>query len=200
MPNLQLNSLLSWHLTFLQQRTTGVAKACFALNASYKWCLSGTPVQNRIGEFFSLLRFLQVRPFASYFCKQCPCSQLQWTANKQGRCTECSHTYVSISKQPILFTLTITLGDSTISRFSTRKSSIQVSQSSRRQVYFLRQSNTRFSYGGKNDGGTQDRPAKAPSHYGPHHASTVEARAYLFHGTSAQTVSAIASHSTLLFS
>lgn len=135
MPSLQLNSLLSWHLTFLQQRTTGVAKACFALNASYKWCLSGTPVQNRIGEFFSLLRFLQVRPFASYFCKQCPCSQLQWTANKQGRCTECSHTYVSSSKQSIFLTLTITSGDSTISRFSTRKSSTQVSQSSRRQVY-----------------------------------------------------------------
>ncbi|KAJ5218271.1 DNA repair protein RAD16 [Penicillium cinerascens] len=93
----------------IKQRTTGVAKACFALNASYKWCLSGTPVQNRIGEFFSLLRFLQVRPFASYFCKQCSCSQLQWTANKQGRCTECSHTgfnHISIFNKEILNPIT----------------------------------------------------------------------------------------------
>ncbi|KAJ5122831.1 DNA repair protein RAD16 [Penicillium atrosanguineum] len=93
----------------IKQRTTGVAKACFALKASFKWCLSGTPVQNRIGEFFSLLRFLQVRPFASYFCKQCPCSQLQWTANKQGRCTECSHTgfnHISIFNKEILNPIT----------------------------------------------------------------------------------------------
>ncbi|KAI9724409.1 MAG: hypothetical protein M1812_000477 [Candelaria pacifica] len=53
----------------IKTRTTGVAKACFALKADFKWCLSGTPVQNRIGEFFSLLRFLNVKPFACYFCK-----------------------------------------------------------------------------------------------------------------------------------
>ncbi|KAJ5946215.1 DNA repair protein RAD16 [Penicillium verhagenii] len=93
----------------IKQRTTGVAKACFALQATYKWCLSGTPVQNRIGEFFSLLRFLQVRPFACYFCKQCDCSQLQWTANKQGRCTECNHTgfnHISIFNKEILNPIT----------------------------------------------------------------------------------------------
>ncbi|EPS31315.1 hypothetical protein PDE_06270 [Penicillium oxalicum 114-2] len=93
----------------IKQRTTGVAKACFALKASYKWCLSGTPVQNRIGEFFSLLRFLQVKPFACYFCKQCPCEQLQWSANKQGRCNECGHTgfnHISIFNKEILNPIT----------------------------------------------------------------------------------------------
>jgi DNA repair protein RAD16 len=55
----------------IKSRNTGVAKACFALQGDYKWCLSGTPVQNRIGEFFSLLRFLEVRPFADYFCRSC---------------------------------------------------------------------------------------------------------------------------------
>ncbi|KAJ9628536.1 DNA repair protein rad16 [Taxawa tesnikishii (nom. ined.)] len=35
----------------IKSRTTGVARACFALKGTYKWCLSGTPVQNRIGEF-----------------------------------------------------------------------------------------------------------------------------------------------------
>ncbi|KAF7713350.1 Uncharacterized protein PECH_001504 [Penicillium ucsense] len=93
----------------IKSRTTGVAKACFALKASYKWCLSGTPVQNRIGEFFSLLRFLQVKPFACYFCKQCPCEQLQWSANKQGQCNECKHTgfnHISIFNKEILNPIT----------------------------------------------------------------------------------------------
>lgn len=93
----------------IKSRTTGVAKACFALSATYKWCLSGTPVQNRIGEFFSLLRFLKIRPFAYYFCKQCPCEQLQWTSNKQGRCTECNHTgfhHISIFNKEILNPIT----------------------------------------------------------------------------------------------
>ncbi|KAK2029200.1 hypothetical protein LX32DRAFT_693438 [Colletotrichum zoysiae] len=33
---------------------------------------------SRIGEFFSPVRFLQVKPLASYFCKQCPCASLDW--------------------------------------------------------------------------------------------------------------------------
>lgn len=52
----------------IKTRTTMTAKACFALKVEYRWCLTGTPLQNRIGEFFSLIRFLNVRPFASY-CK-----------------------------------------------------------------------------------------------------------------------------------
>jgi DNA repair protein RAD16 len=75
----------------IKTRTTGVAKACFALKGKYKWCLSGTPVQNRIGEFFSLLRFLEVRPFADYFCERCKCAELHWTIDKDHKCTMCSH-------------------------------------------------------------------------------------------------------------
>lgn len=40
----------------IKTRTTMTAKACFALKVDYRWCLSGTPLQNRIGEFFSLIR------------------------------------------------------------------------------------------------------------------------------------------------
>ncbi|OOF93672.1 hypothetical protein ASPCADRAFT_209039 [Aspergillus carbonarius ITEM 5010] len=93
----------------IKQRTTSVARACFALNANYKWCLSGTPVQNRIGEFFSLLRFLQVRPFACYFCKQCQCQQLHWSQDAEKRCTECRHSgfsHVSVFNQEILNPIT----------------------------------------------------------------------------------------------
>lgn len=93
----------------IKTRTTGVAKACFALKGTYKWCLSGTPVQNRIGEFFSLLRFLEVRPFADYFCKKCPCSMLHWELGLDHRCTSCKHSgmeHVSVFNQELLNPLT----------------------------------------------------------------------------------------------
>jgi DNA repair protein RAD16 len=93
----------------IKSRTTGVAKACFALKGSYKWCLSGTPVQNRIGEFFSLLRFLEVRPFADYFCKRCPCSILHWELDDEHMCKGCKHSgieHVSVFNQELLNPLT----------------------------------------------------------------------------------------------
>ncbi|KIN03846.1 hypothetical protein OIDMADRAFT_193776 [Oidiodendron maius Zn] len=89
----------------IKQRTTGSAKACFALKADHKWCLSGTPLQNRIGEFFSLVRFLDIRPFACYFCKQCPCSALNWNMDGFGRCKTCNHSgmqHVSVFNQELL--------------------------------------------------------------------------------------------------
>ncbi|GAB7362090.1 hypothetical protein MBLNU230_g2123t1 [Neophaeotheca triangularis] len=93
----------------IKSRTTGVAKACFALSGTYKWCLSGTPVQNRIGEFFSLLRFLEVRPFADYFCKKCPCAMLHWKLNDDHMCAGCKHAgmeHVSVFNQELLNPLT----------------------------------------------------------------------------------------------
>lgn len=75
----------------IKSRNTGAAKACFALKGTYKWTLSGTPVQNRIGEFFSLLRFLGVRPFADYFCDKCPCAELHWTIDENYKCRKCNH-------------------------------------------------------------------------------------------------------------
>ena len=93
----------------IKTRTTGVARACFALNADHKWCLSGTPVQNRIGEFFSLLRFLQIRPFACYFCKACPCAELHWSQNTEKKCSHCNHSgfnHVSIFNQELLNPIT----------------------------------------------------------------------------------------------
>jgi DNA repair protein RAD16 len=93
----------------IKQRTTSVARACFALKANYKWCLSGTPVQNRIGEFFSLLRFLDVVPFACYFCKSCKCKELHWSQNQNKMCTHCNHSgfnHVSVFNQEILNPIT----------------------------------------------------------------------------------------------
>lgn len=93
----------------IKQRTTSVARACFALKADYKWCLSGTPVQNRIGEFFSLLRFLDVVPFACYFCKMCKCKELHWSQNENKMCNHCNHSgfsHVSVFNQEILNPIT----------------------------------------------------------------------------------------------
>ncbi|KAH0563005.1 hypothetical protein GP486_002425 [Trichoglossum hirsutum] len=67
---------IKWHRVILDEahsiktRNSSTSKACFALNAKHKWCLSGTPLQNRIGELFSLLKFLEIKPFAYYFCKR----------------------------------------------------------------------------------------------------------------------------------
>ena len=93
----------------IKSRTTGVAKACFALKGTYKWCLSGTPVQNRIGEFFSLLRFLEVRPFADYFCRSCACEQLHWTVDEEYMCKACNHgasEHISVFNQELLNPIT----------------------------------------------------------------------------------------------
>ncbi|OTA67856.1 hypothetical protein K449DRAFT_429963 [Hypoxylon sp. EC38] len=89
----------------IKSRQTMTAKACFALDVEYRWCLSGTPLQNRIGELFSLVRFLKITPFASYLCKTCECSHLEWLAGEGHSCTQCGHSmmqHVSIFNQEIL--------------------------------------------------------------------------------------------------
>lgn len=65
-PRVQLDEAHS-----IKERATNTAKACFELDSSYKWCLSGTPLQNRVGELYSMIRFLGGDPFAFYFCKSC---------------------------------------------------------------------------------------------------------------------------------
>ncbi|KAI0550805.1 hypothetical protein F4679DRAFT_541482 [Xylaria curta] len=89
----------------IKTRTTMTARACFALNVKYRWCLTGTPLQNRIGEFFSLIRFLEIAPYASYFCKDCPCSTLEWAMSDESKCTHCDHyamRHVSVFNQELL--------------------------------------------------------------------------------------------------
>jgi DNA repair protein RAD16 len=53
----------------IKERSTNTAKAAFELKANNRWCLSGTPLQNRVGELYSLVRFLGGDPFSYYFCK-----------------------------------------------------------------------------------------------------------------------------------
>ncbi|KAF9645233.1 hypothetical protein BDM02DRAFT_3263042 [Thelephora ganbajun] len=46
----------------IKNRSTKSAKACFELEGNHRWCLTGTPIQNKVEEFFSLVHFLRVKP------------------------------------------------------------------------------------------------------------------------------------------
>lgn len=66
------------------------------LKAKKRWGLTGTPVQNRVGDLYSLVKFLKLDPHAYYFCKKCPCKTNIWLNYKKdngvrrGFCT-CGH-------------------------------------------------------------------------------------------------------------
>ena len=40
--------------------STAVSKACCALQGTHRWCVTGTPMQNAVLDFFGLLKFLRV--------------------------------------------------------------------------------------------------------------------------------------------
>ncbi|EMD37109.1 hypothetical protein CERSUDRAFT_155596 [Gelatoporia subvermispora B] len=50
----------------IKNRSTKSAQACFKLDGNYRWCLTGTPMQNNVEELFSLLHFLRVRPLNNW--------------------------------------------------------------------------------------------------------------------------------------
>ncbi|KAF9009274.1 hypothetical protein BDZ89DRAFT_1229328 [Hymenopellis radicata] len=50
----------------IKNRSTKAAEACFGLEARFKWCLTGTPMQNDVLELFSLFKFLHVKPFCEF--------------------------------------------------------------------------------------------------------------------------------------
>ncbi|KAM4062860.1 putative ATP-dependent helicase [Hirsutella rhossiliensis] len=47
----------------VKNRNAKATKACYALRSEYRWCLSGTPMQNNLDELQSLVRFLRIRPY-----------------------------------------------------------------------------------------------------------------------------------------
>ncbi|KAJ7669423.1 SNF2 family N-terminal domain-containing protein [Mycena polygramma] len=46
----------------IKNRKTKTAEACWDLRAKYRWCLTATPMQNNVEEFFPLLKFLRIKP------------------------------------------------------------------------------------------------------------------------------------------
>ncbi|POR32878.1 Putative ATP-dependent helicase [Tolypocladium paradoxum] len=47
----------------IKNRNAKSTKACYALRSEYRWCLSGTPMQNNLDELQSLVRFLRIKPY-----------------------------------------------------------------------------------------------------------------------------------------
>lgn len=79
----------------IKGRTNSTAQAAFALHARTRWCLSGTPLQNRVGEMYSLVRFLRFYPYAHYICskKGCKCVSLHYKFDAEtSKCESCGHT------------------------------------------------------------------------------------------------------------
>ncbi|KAG0417546.1 DNA repair protein RAD16, partial [Dictyocoela roeselum] len=50
-----------------------------------RWALTGTPVQNRVGDLYALVKFLKLEPHSYYFCKRCECMTRKWLENSQRR-------------------------------------------------------------------------------------------------------------------
>ncbi|EGZ04828.1 hypothetical protein PHYSODRAFT_566639 [Phytophthora sojae] len=78
---------------YIKDRNCNTACGVFELKSTYKWCLSGTPLQNRIGELFSLVRFLQVKKYAYYHCNVCDCQMLDYNFPDK-KCAQCTHSAI----------------------------------------------------------------------------------------------------------
>jgi len=50
---------------YIKGRNTRIAKKACHLQASHRWCITGTPMQNSVEEIYPLLRFLRLDPFST---------------------------------------------------------------------------------------------------------------------------------------
>jgi SNF2 family DNA or RNA helicase len=47
----------------IKNKNTGAAKAACNLKSTYRHCLTGTPMMNNVGELYSLIHFLRIKPY-----------------------------------------------------------------------------------------------------------------------------------------
>ncbi|KAF2706426.1 hypothetical protein K504DRAFT_505376 [Pleomassaria siparia CBS 279.74] len=59
-----------WYRTILDEahtiknRNAKMTKACYDVRSHYRWCLTGTPMQNNLDELQSLIKFLRIQPYS----------------------------------------------------------------------------------------------------------------------------------------
>lgn len=51
---------------YIKGRTIQIAKAVYNLKAINRWCMTGTPIQNKLDDLFSLIHFLRLEPWSDY--------------------------------------------------------------------------------------------------------------------------------------
>ncbi|EWC75068.1 hypothetical protein C923_04255 [Plasmodium falciparum UGT5.1] len=82
----------------IKNRNTSTTQSILNLKCcGYRWCLTGTPLQNRISELYSLIRFIEFYPYAYYFCskKDCKCLLLNYEMRDNKYCYFCNHSRIN---------------------------------------------------------------------------------------------------------
>ncbi|KAJ3084989.1 DNA helicase rad5, partial [Quaeritorhiza haematococci] len=51
---------------YIKERSTKLAKACYALSAQTRWAITGTPIINKLEDLFSIVHFLRLEPWEQY--------------------------------------------------------------------------------------------------------------------------------------
>ena len=51
---------------YIKGRTIQIAKAVYHLKAEHRWCMTGTPIQNKLDDLFRLIHFLRLEPWSDY--------------------------------------------------------------------------------------------------------------------------------------
>ncbi|TPX58926.1 hypothetical protein SpCBS45565_g07864 [Spizellomyces sp. 'palustris'] len=50
---------------FIKNRTTGMARSCSEVEGRRRWAVTGTPIQNKLEDLYSLINFLRIDPWAN---------------------------------------------------------------------------------------------------------------------------------------
>jgi SWI/SNF-related matrix-associated actin-dependent regulator of chromatin subfamily A3 len=58
------HSMLSRKAHVIQNRRSHLAQSCCAIRSDRRWAISGTPIQNKLSDFLSIIKFLKVYPYS----------------------------------------------------------------------------------------------------------------------------------------